>query len=101
MPYAIDSPADKRLKRKATTIAPIKPPEAADISFPGGYVSAVGDGKVKVVRAPPSRAKGMGGSDWSAFNRVLLETTLATISTATNNPAAASNRIAAAAASLA
>ena len=43
----------------------------------------------------------MGGSDWPAFNKVLLETTLATIATTMNDPMAASNRIAAAATALA
>ncbi len=46
----------------------------------------------------PDGAKVMGGSNWPPFNRVLLETTLATIATTTNDPDAGSNRLAAAAA---
>jgi hypothetical protein len=45
-----------------------------------------------VVVSPPNGAKVMGGSDWPAFNEVLLETVLRTIPT--NNPDAVPNRIA-------
>src|SRR4051812_43962451 len=40
-------------KPKTVAVEPMKPPEAADIPFPGGYVSAAADGRVKMVIDPP------------------------------------------------
>jgi hypothetical protein len=86
-------------KPKAAAVVPIKAPKG--IGFPGGYVSSAEDDRVNVVVNPPNGAKVLGGSDWQAFNKTLLEATLATIATTTNDPEAASNRLAAVAAALA
>ena len=85
------------------TIVPIK--ASKDTELPGGNIVSPGidhrTGKplLNVVLRPPNGAKVMCGSDWPAFNEVLLETVLATIPT--NNPDAVPNRIAAASAALA
>ena len=85
------------------TIVPIK--ASRDTELPGGNIVSPGidhcTGKplLNVVLRPPNGAKVMGGSDWAAFNEVLLETVLETIPT--NNPDAVPNRIAAASAALA
>jgi hypothetical protein len=85
------------------TIVPIK--ASKDTKLPGGNIVSSGidhrTGKpvFNVVVSPPNGAKVMGGSDWPAFNEVLLETVLRTIPT--NNPDAVPNRIAAASAALA
>jgi hypothetical protein len=86
-------------KPKVAAVVPTKPP--ADIPFPGGVVRLGDAQRVNLVVNPPNGAKVMGGSDWPAFNRVLLETTLSTITATTNDPEAASNRLAAASAALA
>jgi hypothetical protein len=70
---------------------PVKVPK--DVVFPGGVVRAMGDRLMKVIvdPDPPNREKVMGGSDWPAFNKVLLETVLATIATTSSDTDAASN----------
>jgi hypothetical protein len=85
------------------TIVPIKAPE--DTKLPGGHIVSpgvdhlTGGPSVTVVVDPPNGAKVVGGSDWQAFNEVLLGTVLATIPT--NNHDAVPNRIVAASAALA
>jgi hypothetical protein len=100
---AIQAPpeaAGKPSKPKpAAAVVPIKPPPVG-IPFPGGTVSAAGDGQVKVT-IYPSGARTLAGSDHKPFTEALLDRTLATIRTSTNNPEAAANRIAAAAVALA
>jgi hypothetical protein len=86
-------------KPKAAVV-PIKAPPA-DIAFPGGTVSPVCDGQVKITIDPGSGARTLGGSDHQAFAETLLGSVLATIHTSTNDPQAGTNRIAAAAAALA
>jgi hypothetical protein len=83
--------------RAKVAVVPIKPPPEG-IPFPGGVVRLVDDQVVKVDVDAMNGAKVVGGSEWPAFNRVLLETTLAIIPT--TNAEAASNRLAAAAAAL-
>jgi hypothetical protein len=88
----------KAKAKAADVVVPIKPPkDIPDVQFPGGYVSTVGPGQVNVVVDPPNGAKIQGGSDWPAFNTVLLESVLATIFPTTD---AAANRLAAANAAL-
>jgi hypothetical protein len=84
-------------KPKAAAVMPIKPPPA-DIAFPGGTVSPVCDGQVKITIDPGSGARTLGGSNHQAFAETLLGSVLATIHTSTNDPKAATTRIAAAAA---
>jgi hypothetical protein len=81
-------------------VVPIKPPPA-DIAFPGGTVSPVCDGQVKITIDPGSGARTLGGSNHQAFAETLLGSVLATIHTSTNDPKAATTRIAAAATALA
>jgi hypothetical protein len=89
--------------RAEAIILPIKP--SKDTKLPGGHIVSTGidcrTGRpgVNVVVDPPNGAKVMGGSDWSVFNEVLLETVLATIPT--KNTDAVPNRIVAAGAALA
>jgi hypothetical protein len=88
-------------KPKAAVV-PIKAPKGIpDIAFPGGTVSPVCDGRVKVTLDPGSGARTLGGSNYQAFAETLLGSVLATIHTSTNDPQAGTNRIAAAAAALA
>src|SRR3954462_12261262 len=85
-------------KAKAAVV-PIKAPKGIpDIAFPGGSVSPVCDGRVKITIDPGSGARTLGGSNYQAFTETLLGSVLATIHTSTNNPQAGTNRIAAAAA---
>jgi hypothetical protein len=88
-------------KPKAAVV-PIKAPKGIpDIAFPGGTVSPVCDGRVKVTLDPGSGARTLGGSNYQAFAETLLGSVLATIHTSTNDPQAGTNRIAAAAPALA
>src|SRR4051812_37873843 len=76
-----------------TDVVPIK--ASQDIPLPGGnLVSPAGDRRVNLVMKPPNGLKAMGGSDWPAFNQVLLEGVMATLRTTTPDDAA--NRTAAA-----
>jgi hypothetical protein len=86
-------------KLKAAVV-PIKP-QPKDIAFPGGTVSPVCDGQVKIAIDPRGGARTLGGSNYQAFAETLLGSVLATIHTSTNDPQAATTRIAAAAAALA
>jgi hypothetical protein len=89
-------------KAKAAAVVPIKPPKSIpDIAFPGGTVSPVCDGQVKITIDPRGGARTLGGSDHQAFAETLLGSVLATIHTSTNNPQAGTTRIAAATAALA
>jgi hypothetical protein len=87
-------------KPKTAAIEPIKAPPA-DIAFPGGTVSPVCDGQVKITIDPRGGARTLGGSDHQAFAETLLGSVLATIHTSTNDPQAGTTRIAAAAVALA
>jgi hypothetical protein len=89
-------------KAKAAAVVPIKPPKSIpDIAFPGGTVSPVCDGRVKITIDPRGGARTLGGSNYQAFAETLLGSVLATIHTSTNDPQAGTTRIAAAAAALA
>jgi hypothetical protein len=81
------------------TVVPIK--SVPDVRFPGGTVSPVCDGQVKITIDPGSGARTLGGSNYQAFAETLLGSVLATIHTSTNNPQAGTTRIAAAAVALA
>jgi hypothetical protein len=76
-----------------------------DIKLPGdnavraGISRRTGEPFLNLVIDPPNGARPLGGSDWPAFNQVLLETVLVTIPA--NNPDAVPNRIVAASAALA
>jgi hypothetical protein len=87
-------------KAKAAAVVPIKAPPK-DIAFPGGTVSPVCDGQVKITIDPRGGARTLGGSNYQAFAETLLGSVLATIHTSTNDPQAGTTRIAAAAAALA
>jgi hypothetical protein len=81
-------------------VVPIKPPPA-DVQFPGGYVTSPEPGCMNIVVDPRTGARTLAGSDHQPFTEALLDRVLSTIRTSTNDPAAAANRIAAAAAALA
>jgi hypothetical protein len=95
---AAPAAAGKSVATSKAKVAVVPTTASNDIPFPGGAVRLVDGQRVNMQVDSP---KVMGGSNWPAFNRVLLETTLATIATTTNDPEAASHRIAAAAAALA
>src|SRR4051794_20238249 len=88
------------LKAKAAAVVPMPINASKDIPLPGGNtVSPAGDRRVNLVMKPPNGLKAMGGSDWPAFNQVLLEGVMATLRT--TNPDDAANRTAAASIALA
>jgi hypothetical protein len=94
----IKAPGKAVLTPKARpAVVPIRAPR--DILIPGGAVRLAHDLQMNVVFDPPNGAKVVGGSDWPAFNEVLLKSTMATIPN--TDPDAALQRVAAVSAALA
>jgi hypothetical protein len=87
------------LPQAKAAVVPIKPPPA-DLHFPGGHVNSPEPGRVSVT-IDPTNPRTLAGSENHEFTEALLDRVLQTTVRPTNDPEAATKRIAVAATALA